>query len=695
MYTLPRWVLTNSKPGFYDTESATAIEQTAKLYKAMQDLIDEYNSFAEKSNKIITDFIEGTQKDYEAFQVALRQEFQDFIDTIELKCLDQDRKISELNKVIDDAVGYMKDNLGAYVTITINEMRENGELTDAIMDALDDFTQKLNNLEAYINEKYDDLTDIIHGVENKIIYATPEMYGAIGDGITDDSDAIIEALNQNTYVVFKGTYLVSKEIYGTASNVIGIGAVITLSSDIDKIFVLPNASKVEGFIFDCAGHGVGQCIQSTAANVEISNIEIFDVTDMRSDSGSELIVCSENGNVHIHDIHIFNCTHIINGVIGDTEGNISGIYVHNHNGICVIENVKVREIHNVDANGNLILEDGNGIYVHCLNKEADTYIQKITGYNYSKRLIKTQCSGNVFMDSVHSYSNAKDHLLAIGIQNTEHESQKDYGYAIISNCVLVNDYVSGIQEQYLISSGERVKIVNCKLVSKTQMSIYNIGDMDIYGCSIEGYGIQQEGRTLNIDNVSFKGKSFITSFHNNENNVFLIKNSIIQDSEYSGVAYSDFELIGKSVDLNNVKILNKQLSIEADGRLYNVQILDSTNTERLLIRGNLDLKDVLVKARENTNHVTAINILGDSNVILENITTEGFDINIILNGNIKINGGVDIMKLFKDNLTSIKNVPEYYDELHWSSTIPNGVLALHTVDNKLYERQGTEWIPRE
>ena len=85
MFKLPFWRLTNKYPAFYDTESGTAIEQTAKLYGAMRDLIDAYNKFVEETNNAMEAHGEATSKEHEEFETAIRQEFQDFIDTIELR----------------------------------------------------------------------------------------------------------------------------------------------------------------------------------------------------------------------------------------------------------------------------------------------------------------------------------------------------------------------------------------------------------------------------------------------------------------------------------------------------------------------------------------------------------------------------------------------------------------------------------
>lgn len=95
MELLPKWILNDERPSFYDTESVTAITSVARLHGAMNELIKEYNAFADRYNKIVADFTNDANTDREVFEVAMRQEFQDFINVIDLK-------VRELATTIDD-----------------------------------------------------------------------------------------------------------------------------------------------------------------------------------------------------------------------------------------------------------------------------------------------------------------------------------------------------------------------------------------------------------------------------------------------------------------------------------------------------------------------------------------------------------------------------------------------------------------
>lgn len=103
---LPNWAIANEHPSFYDVESATAIEMVAKLYRKVNDLIKEHNTFTEEFTTAFEEFKKSVNDNFELFSTELRQEFQDFIDVVELKIKNQDVKI-------DDAVDYMKNKIVA------------------------------------------------------------------------------------------------------------------------------------------------------------------------------------------------------------------------------------------------------------------------------------------------------------------------------------------------------------------------------------------------------------------------------------------------------------------------------------------------------------------------------------------------------------------------------------------------------
>ena len=109
---LPHWVLTDLQPAFYDCESATAVQQTAKIYAKMQELISLYNEFTNQVNQYITEFEDGIIKDFNCFQNCVIKTMNDYIESIDMKIELQDNNIQE-------AIDYMKNNLVSTVTNTL------------------------------------------------------------------------------------------------------------------------------------------------------------------------------------------------------------------------------------------------------------------------------------------------------------------------------------------------------------------------------------------------------------------------------------------------------------------------------------------------------------------------------------------------------------------------------------------------
>lgn len=136
MKQLPHWSITDKFPAFYDTESATAIEQTAKIYAKMQELINEVNKFIDEVNAYVVEFGETTETNAEEFAVGLRQEFQDFIDVIDLKVTGQDQEIA-------NAIQYMKDNLDATMEQLFADALSAGTITVAVAVNYDSETESM------------------------------------------------------------------------------------------------------------------------------------------------------------------------------------------------------------------------------------------------------------------------------------------------------------------------------------------------------------------------------------------------------------------------------------------------------------------------------------------------------------------------------------------------------------------------
>lgn len=131
MQKLPAWVVANKYPAFFDLESNTAIEQTARLYGAVNTLIENYNTFISVVEEEITIMVEQYALDNETHEVAVRQIMQDFFDGVETSLELQNSKIEAIENSF-------VDNLEKTVTKAIND----GKITVKV--AYNEETEEVN-----------------------------------------------------------------------------------------------------------------------------------------------------------------------------------------------------------------------------------------------------------------------------------------------------------------------------------------------------------------------------------------------------------------------------------------------------------------------------------------------------------------------------------------------------------------------
>lgn len=133
---LPHWVLADAFPAVYDTESVTAISMVAKLYGKIEELIADYNEFVDDVNRYVEQFEQGMIKDFEEFKSCVMDTMSDFIKTIDMKIVQQDKEIA-------DAIAYMKDNIVATTTQLFNEALAKGDITAELAENYDSTNEEL------------------------------------------------------------------------------------------------------------------------------------------------------------------------------------------------------------------------------------------------------------------------------------------------------------------------------------------------------------------------------------------------------------------------------------------------------------------------------------------------------------------------------------------------------------------------
>ena len=123
MKQLPLWVLNEKFASFYDFESKTAIEQIARVYGAMRTLIEEHNKMISDLNESMGEFEQNTGSKYDVFAMGLRQEFQDFIDIVNLQVEKLEQYMTNtLEDAINDLVSSGVLNIGLQYNLDEEEL---------------------------------------------------------------------------------------------------------------------------------------------------------------------------------------------------------------------------------------------------------------------------------------------------------------------------------------------------------------------------------------------------------------------------------------------------------------------------------------------------------------------------------------------------------------------------------------------
>lgn len=260
---LPPWVETGLQPAFYDLESGTVLQQTARMYAKVKELTLAFNTFSENVTNEINRFEDETNDEIERFEDKTNDEIERFEGVVNGVVEEYIKKFNDLHDYVEDYF----DNLDVQKEINnkLDVMAEDGTLADIIAAYIQlkgvlayENVNALKNAENIVkgsfcetygyyakgdggSAKYiireitnDDTVDdmfiisitadptntlIAELIEPSVINV--KQLGIKGDNSTDETTKITTALNKGKPLYFpSGTYLISSTI--TAPNKVNI-----------------------------------------------------------------------------------------------------------------------------------------------------------------------------------------------------------------------------------------------------------------------------------------------------------------------------------------------------------------------------------------------------------------------------------------------------------------------------------------
>ena len=299
---LPPWVETNIQPAFYDKESGSVLQQTARMYAKVNCLVRMFNKLSKETKETVDEYI------------AKFVELKDFVDTyfenldvqeeINIK-LDEMAEDGTLQEIIEtylqanvtwtfDTVADMKasTNLiaGCYArTLGFYTVGDNGGATYRITD-----TGTANEMDVIaVGELYANLSNTD--------YVTPEMFGAKGDGTTDDRTQLNACINYSAVPlkVFKKNAIYrfdqnSAIVVPSNTTIEGNGATIIKAGKTEF------SQKSRMFYIDAWG--------ITTSNVSINGLTFDGDASNSVTSTTPLCVIHLGNGGYMKNVSITNCT---------------------------------------------------------------------------------------------------------------------------------------------------------------------------------------------------------------------------------------------------------------------------------------------------------------------------------------------------------------------------------------------------
>lgn len=235
---LPPWVETGLQPAFYDLESGTVLQQTARMYAKVRELTEAFNTFSENVTNEITTFEQNTNDEIERFEGVINDtveeyigKFNDLHDYVEdyFENLDVQEEINnKLDDMVEDGVlqeiitTYIQSNVawtfdnvaemktatnliaGSYArTLGFNSIGDGGSAIYHITST--GTANEMDKIEVYNNL----IANLV--AENNMTF---EQFGAYGDGVHDDSSVINYVLGTLDYTIkpLAKTYAVGTQI---------------------------------------------------------------------------------------------------------------------------------------------------------------------------------------------------------------------------------------------------------------------------------------------------------------------------------------------------------------------------------------------------------------------------------------------------------------------------------------------------
>lgn len=500
---------------------------------------------------------------------------------------------------------------------------EDGTLKDLVDEnVLKDINDKLSKAVNDIQDQRDELEGLMYRMDegyNAIARkegCNVKYYGANGDGLTDDTEAIKKTIFAASYEADKtvyipsGTYLISETI------------------DIPKgVAIIGNAGSV-----------IKYATNNISINLNGSDITIRDIVIDGNDVQTTNAVTNTSEGLS-KDITIQN---VIFKNFGGTQLNLmefakaNGVYITN----CVFKDISAKQIQLINlhtSSKNIIIKDNK--FVNCTGSSGDNYVVNIEETN-TRYAVNAIIDSNVFESCVDASIrvNAKNVTItnntfniqqgmadntAILISNSINTKIKNNTYNIDGTFSVLSPIIKGETSKEVIIKGDIVScgmpITDSSYTKKKHLYVFNDCDVMIDGVTVTGtYHSEAMFELNNMRSAKVKNCNIQLEAGTVPVIVSLTGKSMVEITDNNIEAHKGKSLL-ISKDINTkgvVKICNNSMTYNSDADTKEHDSIRLENFNSAIIEGNRLKNAITVKdfnALElNNNTLTRLYVESDT-----------------------------------------------------------------------------------
>lgn len=353
---------------------------------------------------------------------------------------------------------------------------------------------------------------------NQIVWATPEQYGAVGDGATDDTDAINVCLAANRNVLFSKTYIIKadKNNYNGSSTPDRYSYGVSVPSG--RTLLFGGGAKLVCQTSNAA-YSTALCLYGTSdVSIIGATIEGDRATNtLTTGEWGHGIVCRAANNVIIRDCTIYNCfgDGIVIGTSTATDENAIGsdicvenckIYNNRRQGITVgggknitIKDCEIYEINGTAPQAGIDIEPNqattevsNVLISNCYFHDNATWdITNTNGVQTGIVIENCRCGGevNVGTGEVAICGGSYRGIRPVGGQLTISDITVDQIFGNPENTVVRNSKIIGNEaDSYTIAfdqdNGYALTLLGCEIINVRNIILKSTGTITFVGCKI-------------------------------------------------------------------------------------------------------------------------------------------------------------------------------------------------------------------